>query len=84
MGHILNHDERREFQNRQTEHMHAPFYVIDALKLDEDDETNCNNMISLIGNYISCSIPNEKAHPDNRGLYLSDKRGTNTSSHYFL
>ena len=31
---ILNFDDRREFQNRGTEHMHAPIHVVDTPKTD--------------------------------------------------
>ena len=33
IGQIWNFDDLREFQNRRTEHMHAPIHIVDALKL---------------------------------------------------
>ena len=50
MGPILNYDERREFQNRGTEHMHSPVHVVDAPKLDEDDETKGDKVVPFISN----------------------------------
>ena len=38
IGQILNFDDRREFQNRGTEHMHAPIHVVDAPKIDENED----------------------------------------------
>ena len=38
IGHILNYDERREFQSRGTDHIHALVHISDAPRL-EDDET---------------------------------------------
>ena len=34
IGQILNFDDRREFQNRGTERMHAPIHVADAPKIE--------------------------------------------------
>lgn len=50
IGHILNYDERREFQNRGTDHIHPPVHIVDALRLDEDDETKCEKAVSFINN----------------------------------
>ena len=38
IGQILNFDSRREFQNRETEHMHASIHIVDASKIDENEE----------------------------------------------
>ena len=35
IGQIWNFDNRREFENRGTEHMHAQIHVVDAPKIDE-------------------------------------------------
>ena len=63
LGLVLNYDERREFDNRETEHIHVSIYIIDAPRLDEDDETTGDQIVSSIDKYISCSISNEKTHP---------------------
>ena len=39
IGQILNFDDRKELQNRGTEHMHAPIYVVDAPKGDENEDS---------------------------------------------
>ena len=36
IGQILNFDYQREFQNRETEHMHVPIHVAGAPKIDEN------------------------------------------------
>ena len=38
IGQILNFDDRREFQNRGTEHIHSPIHVVDAPKIDENED----------------------------------------------
>ena len=49
IGQILNFDDRREFQNRGTEQIHAPIHVVDALKIDE----NMNSKVTeFIDKYI--------------------------------
>ena len=63
IGQILDYDERRGFQNKETEYIHAPIYVFDARRLDEDDETKDDEVVSCIDKYKLCSIPNEEAHP---------------------
>ena len=60
---ILNHDEKRKFQNRGTEHLHTSIHVVDAPRFDENDETKDDELASFIDKYMSCSIPNKKAHP---------------------
>ena len=39
-GQILNFDDRREFQNRETKLMHASIYVVDASKIDENKDSS--------------------------------------------
>ena len=45
IGQILNFDDRREFQNRVTEHMHAPFHVVDAPKIDEKEDEEVGKLM---------------------------------------
>ena len=45
IGQILNFDDRREFQNRGTEHMHAPIHVVDAPKIDENDKSKDDEVV---------------------------------------
>ena len=35
---ILNFHNEREFQNRETEHMHAPILIVDAPKIDGNED----------------------------------------------
>ena len=57
IGQILNFDNRKEFQNRGTEHMHAPFHVVDAPKIDEN---NNSEVMKFIDKYITCALPDEE------------------------
>ena len=64
IGEILNYDERREFQNRGTEHIHAPIHIKDAPKIDEDDDSNDDEVVDFIDKYITCSLPDKDSFPD--------------------
>ena len=64
IGQILNYDERREFQNRGTEHIHAPIHIVGAPILDEDNDHNDNNVIDFIDKHISCSLPDKDLYPE--------------------
>ena len=44
IGQMLNFDDRREFQNRGTEHMHAPIHI-DAPKIDEIEDSEVSEFI---------------------------------------
>ena len=60
-GQILNFDDRREFQIRGMEHMHAPNYVLDAPKIDKNIDSE---VIELIDKYITCTLPDEGKYPE--------------------
>ena len=47
IGQILNYNKWRESQNRRKKHVHAPVYAIGAPRLDEDDEAEDDDMVSL-------------------------------------
>ena len=64
-GQILNLDDRREFQNRETEHMHAPIHVADAPKIDEN---NNSEVIKFIDKYIRCVPPDAEKYPEMKKL----------------
>ena len=61
IGQILNYDERREFQNRGTEHIHAPIHVLGAPKIDENDDSE---VTEFIDKYITCALPNNDSYPE--------------------
>ena len=52
VGQILNFDDRREFQNRGTEHMHAPIHIVDAPKIDENEDSE---VVEFIDKCITCA-----------------------------
>ena len=55
IGQILNFDDRREFQNRGAEHVHAPIHVVDAPKIGENEDS----WVVDINKYITCALPDE-------------------------
>ena len=61
IGQILNFDDRREFQNRGTEHMQAPIHVVDAPKIDKNNDSE---VIEFIDKYITCALPDEEKYPE--------------------
>ena len=68
IGQILNFDDRREFQNRGTEHIHAPIHVVDAPKIDENDNEKDGEVVKFIDKYITCSLPDNVEHPELNSL----------------
>ena len=61
IGQILDFDDRREFQNRGTEHMQAPIHVVDAPKIDKNNDSE---VIEFIDKYITCALPDEEKYPE--------------------
>ena len=39
VGQIFHFDDRREFQNIWTEHIRVPIHVVDAPKIDENNDS---------------------------------------------
>ena len=60
IGQILNFDDRTEFQNRGTEHMHAPIHIVDAPKIGENEDSE---VVEFIDNYIIYDLPHETKYP---------------------
>ena len=56
IGQILNFDELRELQNRGAEHMHAPIHIVDAPKIDQNDNSE---LAEFIDKYSTCAVPDE-------------------------
>ena len=54
IGQILNFGNQREFQNRGTEHVHAPINIVDAPKIDENEGSE---VVEFIDKYIICALP---------------------------
>ena len=57
IGQILNFDNRKEFQNRRTEHMHAPIHVVKE-----------SEVVEFIDKYITCALPDETKYPEMSNL----------------
>ena len=64
-GQILNFDDRREFQNSGTEHMHAPIHVVGALRIDENEDSE---IVEFIDKYIICALSDETKYPEMSNL----------------
>ena len=50
----MNFDDQREFQNRETEHMHVPIHIVDAPKIDGNEGSEA---VEFIDKYIACALP---------------------------
>ena len=61
IGQILNFDDRREFQNRGTKHMHAQIHVVYDPKIDK---SNDSKVIEFIDKCITCALPDEEKYPE--------------------
>ena len=58
---ILNFDDQREFQNRGTEHTHSPIHIVDASKIDENEDSE---VVEFIDKYITCALPDKTKYPE--------------------
>ena len=56
LGQILNFDDRTELQNRGTEYMRAPNYVVGAPKIHESEDSE---VFEFTDKHITCSLPDE-------------------------
>ena len=52
----LNFDDRREFPNRGTQDMHAPIHVVNAPKVDINEDSD---KVVVINKSITCALPDE-------------------------
>ena len=53
---IWNFDNQREFQNRGTEHTHSPIHIVDASKIDENEDSE---VVEFIDKYTACALPDK-------------------------
>ena len=61
----LNFEDQREFGNRETEHMNTPIYIVDAQKVDENQNID---VVEFIDKYITCALPDNTEYPEMRNL----------------
>ena len=61
IGQILNYDDRREYQGRGVQHVHAPIHVKDSPKLDKESD---EDVVSFIDRYITCALPDSTSSPE--------------------
>ena len=64
VGQIFHFDDRREFQNIWTEHIHAPIHVVDAPKIDENNDSE----VIDVDKYIWCALPDREKYPESNNL----------------
>ena len=53
--------DSREFQNRGTEHIHVPIHIVDAPKIDENED---GEVVEFIYKYITCAVPDATKYPE--------------------
>ena len=54
-----------EFQNRGTEHMHAPIHIIDVPKINGNED---GEVVEYIDNYITCALLDETKYSGRSNL----------------
>ena len=65
IGQISNFDNQRKFQNRRTKHMHAPIHILDAPKIDENEDSE---VVEFIDKYITCALPGQTKYSEMSNL----------------
>ena len=45
--------------------MHAPIHIVDAPKIDENEDSE---VVEFIDKYITCALPDEKKYPEMSNL----------------
>ena len=61
----MNFDDEREFQNRGTERMLTPIHIVDAPKIDENEDSE---VVEFIDKYVTCAVPDETKYPEMNNL----------------
>ena len=77
IGQILNFDDRREFQRRSTEHIHASIHGVDAPKIDENNDSE---VIEFIDKYITRALPDEEKYPEMNKLVKKEQTHNHTAT----
>ena len=65
IGQILNFDNQKGFQNRETGHMHAPIYIVDSPKINENEDSEA---LKFTDNYITCALRDKTKYPEMSNL----------------
>ena len=61
IGQILNCENWRELKNTGTEQMHAPIHIVNAPKINENEDSE---VAEFIDNYITCTLHDETKYPE--------------------
>ena len=64
-SHVLNFDDQREFQNRRAEHMHALIHIVDAPKIDGNEDSE---VVEFIDKYFTWALPDVTKYPEMSNL----------------
>ena len=61
IGQVLNLDSKDEFQGRGIEHLHAALHIVDAPKIDVDED---DVVTHFTDKYITCALPDKNEYPE--------------------
>ena len=61
----LNFEDQREFRNSGTEHMNTPIQIVDAQKVDENENSD---VVEIIDKYITSALPDNTKYTEMRNL----------------
>ena len=62
-GQILNFDNWRKFQNRGIEHIDALIHIVDAPKIDENEDNEVFEFIDKYNAWWGIALPDEAKYP---------------------
>ena len=60
-----------------SEHMHAPIHIVDAPKIDENEDSEVDE---LIDKYITCALPDKAKYPEISNLVKKVKTYHHTTT----
>ena len=61
----LNFEDQREFQKSKTEHINTPIYIIDAQKVEENENSD---VVEITDKYITSALPDKTKYTEMRNL----------------
>ena len=70
--------KRRDFQTRETEHIHISIHIVGAPKNDENKDSE---VVEFKNKYITCALPDETEYPEMNNLVKKVQANHHTSSY---
>lgn len=61
----LNFEDQREFQKSETEHINTPIYIVDAQKVEENENSD---VVEITDKYITSALPDKTKCTEMRNL----------------